>query len=83
MQRPRMVVMYRTTARSYKEMRLSAAGGEWRIAYAYDPVRRAMLLVAGAKSGGSGRRFYRKLNRKADEPFDRHLARLADERGAQ
>ncbi|MXW92966.1 MAG: addiction module toxin RelE, partial [Rhodospirillaceae bacterium] len=56
-----------------------AAGGEWRIAFAFDPVRRALLLVAGDKSGGSGRRFYRELIRKADERFDRHLARLADE----
>ncbi len=61
-----------------KEIRFSAAGGEWRVAFAFDPVRRAMLLVAGDKSGGSGRRFYRELIRKADERFDRHLARLAD-----
>ena len=38
-----------------------------------------MLLVAGDKSGGSSRRFYRALIRKADERFDRHLARLARE----
>ena len=44
-------------------------------------MRKAVLLVAGDKSGGSGRRFYRQLIRKADERFDRHLARLADERG--
>ena len=31
------------------------------------------------KSGGSARRFYRTLLRKADERFDRHLARLAKE----
>ncbi|MCY4270744.1 MAG: addiction module toxin RelE, partial [Gammaproteobacteria bacterium] len=37
------------------------------------------LLVAGDKSGGSERRFYRALVRKADDRFDRHLARLADE----
>ena len=43
-----------------------------------DPVRGAMLLVAGDKSGSSGRRFYRELIRKADERFDQHLARLAD-----
>ncbi len=61
-----------------KEMRFAAAGGEWRVAFAFDPVRRAMLLVAGDKSGGSGRRFYRELIRKADERFDLHLARLAD-----
>ena len=47
-----------------------------------DPVRRDVLLVAGEKSGGSQRRFHRALIRKADERFDRHLARLADEGGS-
>ncbi len=64
-----------------KEMRFGAAGGEWRAAFAFDPAREAVLLVAGDKSGGSGRRFYRTLLRKADERFDRHLARLANEGG--
>ncbi len=62
-----------------KELRFSAAGGEWRVAFAFDPARRAMLLVAGDKSGIGKRRFYRELVRKADERFDRHLARLAAE----
>jgi hypothetical protein len=35
------------------------------------------LLVAGDKSGSSGKRFYRELIRKADDRFDAHLARLA------
>ena len=42
-------------------------------------VRRTILLVAGDKSGGGARRFYRTLLRKADERFDRHLAKLAKE----
>ena len=62
-----------------KEMRFSAAGGEWRLAFAFDPGRNAVLLIADDKSGGSPRRFYRKLVRKADERFDRHLARFAKE----
>ena len=66
-----------------KEIRFGAAGGEWRVAFAFDPAHEAVLLVAGDKSGGSGRRFYRALIRKADERFDRHLARLADERRTQ
>ena len=53
--------------------------GEWRLAFAFDSTRNAVLLVAGDKSGGSARRFYRTLVRKADERFDRHLARLAEE----
>ena len=64
-----------------KERRFSAAGGEWRVAFAFDLVRRAMLLVAGDKSGSRGRRFYRAFIRRADERFDRHLARLAEEGG--
>ena len=62
-----------------KEMRFGAADGEWRLAFAFDPERKAILLTAGDKSGGSTRRFYRALIRKADERFDRHLARFANE----
>jgi hypothetical protein len=62
-----------------KELRFSAADGEWRVAFAFDPRRKAILLVAGDKSGGSEKRFYRELIRKADERFDAHLAR--SERG--
>jgi hypothetical protein len=63
-----------------KELRFSAADGEWRVAFAFDPRRRAILLVAGDKSGGSERRFYRDLIRKADERFNAHLDRLKKER---
>ena len=42
-----------------KKMRFGAADGEWRVAFTFDPTREAVLLVAGDKSGGSGRRFYR------------------------
>jgi hypothetical protein len=57
-----------------KELRCTAADGTWRIAFAFDPDRTAILLVAGDKSGGSQRRFYRQLIARADERFDRHLA---------
>ena len=40
-----------------------------------------MTFGEGDESGGSTRRFYRALIRKADERFDRHLVRLADEGG--
>ena len=53
-----------------------------RPAFAFDPTRNAILLLAGDKSGGSPRRFYRALIAKADERFDRHLARLAKEAGS-
>ena len=40
-----------------KELRCQAAGGIWRIAFAFDPDRKAVLLAAGDKSGGGERRF--------------------------
>ncbi len=48
--------------------------------FAFDMARKAILLVAGDKSGVSERRFYRELIRKADDRFDAHLARLKRER---
>ena len=59
-----------------KELRCNAADGVWRIAFAFDPERQAVLLVAADKAGVSERRFYRRLIAKADERFDRHLAAM-------
>lgn len=56
-----------------KELRFEASDGEWRVAFAFDPRRQAILLVAGDKSGGSQQRFYRQLIAKADKRFSAHL----------
>ena len=56
-----------------KEFRFDADGCVWRAAYAFDPLRRAIILDAGDKSGGSQRQFYRRLLEKADERFGEHL----------
>jgi hypothetical protein len=63
-----------------KELRFSAADGEWRVAFAFDPRHKAILLAAGDKSRGSQKRFYRYLMRKADQRFDSHLSRLKNMR---
>ena len=62
--------------RHMKELRFTADGGVWRVAFAFDPERKAVLLVAADKSGVAERRLYRRLIGKADERFDRHLDRL-------
>jgi hypothetical protein len=59
-----------------KELRFEASDGEWRAVFAFDPQRQAILLVAGDKSGGSQKRFYRQLIAKADRRFSAHLDRL-------
>ena len=56
-----------------KELRFSASDGEWRTAFTFDPGRKAIVLMAGDKSGGSEKRFYRQLIAKADLRFSAHL----------
>ena len=56
-----------------KELRFNWDKEVWRIAFAFDPKRRAILLTAGDKSGADQKRFYKKLIAKADERFDQHL----------
>ncbi|MDA1234520.1 MAG: type II toxin-antitoxin system RelE/ParE family toxin [Acidobacteria bacterium] len=77
--RPRVDTLNDSRHANMKELRFSAADGEWRVAFAFDTKRKAILLVAGDKSGGGEKRFYRELIRKADERFDAHLARLKKE----
>ena len=74
--RPRVDTLNGSRHANMKELRFSTADGEWRVAFAFDPRRKAILPVAGDKSGGSENRFYRELIRKADERFDAHLARI-------
>lgn len=78
--RPRVDTLKDSKHGNMKEMRFDAADGVWRVAFAFDPKRRAVLLVAGDKSGGSQKRFYRELIRKADQRFDAHLDRIKKER---
>jgi len=59
-----------------KELRFDAADGVWRVAFAFDSKRHAILLVAGDKSRTSQKRFYNQLISKADTRFDEHLSAL-------
>lgn len=74
--RPRVDTLNGSRYPNMKELRFDAAGGVWRVAFAFDPRRIALLLVAGDKSGVSERRFYRQLLERADERYRAHLARL-------
>jgi hypothetical protein len=78
--RPRVDTLKGSRHANMKELRFDAADGVWRVAFAFDPQRRAILLVCGDKSGGSEKRFYRQLIRKADDRFDDHLSRLRKKR---
>jgi hypothetical protein len=63
-----------------KELRANTGEKVIRVAFAFDPERMAILLVAGDKGGVSQKRFYKQLIAKADSLFDAHLAELKTKR---
>jgi hypothetical protein len=73
--RPRVDTLNGSRHANMKELRFDAADGVWRVAFAFDPKREAVLLVAGDKSGTGTRQFYKRLLKAADERFDEHLLR--------
>ncbi len=58
-----------------KELRFNADNGVWRVAFAFDPARQAVILVAGDKSGVAQKQFYKGLIAKADRRFTDYLNR--------
>jgi hypothetical protein len=71
--RPEVDTLKGSQYANMKELRFKATGGVWRVAFAFDPARDAILLVAGDKSGGSEKTFYRRLIEKADRRYREHL----------
>lgn len=74
--RPEVDTLKDSKYKNMKELRFNADGGVWRVAFAFDPERNAILLVAGDKSGGSERTFYRRLIEKAERRYREHLEDL-------
>ena len=64
-----------------KELRVDAGDGVWRIAFAFDPRRRAILLTGGDKTGITKDRFYSTLIRIADARYEQHLRGIGQEQG--
>jgi hypothetical protein len=60
-----------------KELIVQHAGRPYRVLYAFDPRRCAILLVGGDKTGDD--RWYETFVPLADRIFDRHLATLEKE----
>jgi hypothetical protein len=75
--RPHVDTLAGSRHANMKELRFKAADGVWRVAFAFDPERRAILLVAGDKSGVSQARFYKTLIKIADARFKGWLDALS------
>jgi len=54
-----------------RELRIQHAGNPYRILYAFDPIRQAVLLMGGEKT--ADHRWYEKSIRLADKLFDEYL----------
>jgi hypothetical protein len=79
LKRPHVDTLNGSSYANMKEIRFQAADGVWRVAFAFDPRRCAILLVAGDKSGSSEKRFYRQLIETADSRFKDHLTELMEQ----
>jgi len=54
-----------------RELRIQHKGRPYRVLYAFDPARTALLLLGGDKTGDG--RWYEKMVPKADAIYEKHL----------
>jgi hypothetical protein len=60
-----------------RELRIQHEGRPYRVLYAFDPRRSALLLLGGDKTGDD--RWYDRMIPKADALYRRHLLQIANE----
>src|SRR5258708_4712017 len=63
--------------RHMRELRVQHAGRPFRVLYAFDPRRMAILLLGCVKTGNS--RWYTENVPKADKLYDEHLLEISEE----
>lgn len=61
-----------------KELRVQHRGEPYRILYAFNPERKALLLIGGNKAGD--KRWYKRMIPLAEAIFERHLQSLEKEK---
>ena len=72
--RPRVDHIKGSAHQNMKELRVQFKGDPVRILFAFDPDRRAVLLLGGAKTGDD--RWYRRNVPLADQEFSLHLQEM-------
>jgi hypothetical protein len=60
-----------------RELRIQHEGRPYRVIYAFDPRRTAILLIGGDKTGNN--RWYEEYVPRADDIYDQHLKELENE----
>jgi hypothetical protein len=74
--RPTVDTLKGSAFANMKEIRFRSDGAVWRFAFAFDPLRRAIILCGGDKAGVNERLFYKRLIERADERYRTHLRGL-------
>ncbi len=72
--RPRVDHVKGSEHQNMKELRIQFKGDPVRILFAFDPRRRAVLLLGGTKTGDKG--WYRRNVPLADQEFTTHLQEM-------
>jgi hypothetical protein len=77
--RPHADVIVTSRHSNMKELRGKVEERQLRVLYAFDPVRTALLLIGGDKTGDP--KWYQRFVPVADDLFDQHLKQLKEKRG--
>ena len=72
--RPNVDTFKGSRYQNMKELRVQSNGRPFRIFFAFDPKRKAILLIGGNKEGND--RFYDEMIPKADALYEGHLKKL-------
>ena len=74
---PHSSAVYGSKHRHMRELRIQHRGNPYRVLYAFDPRRVAILLLGGDKTGDD--RWYERVVPLADRLYDAHLRSLRQE----
>lgn len=77
LRRPYADTLEGTSLSNLKELRVQHRGEPYRVLFAFDPKREALLLIGGNKAGD--KRWYKRIIPLAEAIFERHLASLEKE----
>lgn len=75
--RPHVDTLEGSRHANMKELRIQHGGQPYRVLFAFDPRRSAILLIGGNKGGDE--RFYERMVPLADKLYDEHLEALRKE----
>lgn len=66
--------IYEAKTEHMRELRIQHKGKPYRVLYAFDPERKALLLLGGNKQGN--KRWYKENVPKADKIYEKHIKSL-------